>query len=202
MGPEPISQRPIELPSELPAEPPPALGAVVEVERGSLPFTLIHGEALVVCAAWALGQAGVTQVDLGTTWSGVGEADEPFVLHDALCPMTPPDFVASCVARAVSHDVVVVAVRPVTDTVKEVAGGVVGATVDRSSLWSVVSPIVLPASVVPAMERFSVSDFAALVEALRAEVGADRVELVEAPATARRVSSEDDVRLLEALTER
>jgi hypothetical protein len=43
-----------------------------------------------------------------------------------------------------------------------------------------------------------VADFAALVEALRAD---HRVEFVEAPASAGRVSSEDDVRLLEALTE-
>ena len=89
-------------------------------------------------------------------------------------------------------------VRPVTDTVKEVGGGVVGDTVDRSTLWSVVSPIVLPATAVPLMEQHSVADFAALVEALRPD---HRVEFVEAPASAGRVSSEDDVRLLEALTE-
>ena len=53
---------------------PPALGAVVEADRGSLPFALIHGEALVACAAWALGQAGVTPIDLGTTWAGIVES--------------------------------------------------------------------------------------------------------------------------------
>jgi 2-C-methyl-D-erythritol 4-phosphate cytidylyltransferase len=93
----------------------------------------------------------------------------------------------------------VVGVRPVTDTVKEVAGGIVGDTVDRSTLWSVVSPIVLPAAAVSAMEHLSVADFAAVVEALRAD---HRVELVEAPASAARVSSEDDVRMLEAATTR
>ena len=172
---------------------------MVEVDRGSLPFTLLHGEALVACASWALGEAGVTQVDLGTSWEGVGEADEPFVLHDALCPMTPPAFIASCVARAVEADAVVVGVRPVTDTVKQVTGDVVGETVDRSTLVAVASPIVLPASVVPAMSDLSVSDFAALVDALRVD---HPVELVEAPTTGRRVASEDDVRLLEALTAR
>ena len=169
------------------------------MDRGSLPFALLHGEALVACASWALGEAGVTQVDLGTSWEGVGAADEPFVLHDALCPMTPPSFIASCVARAVETDAVVVGVRPVTDTVKRLAGDVVGETVDRSTLVTVASPIVLPASVVPAMGDLSVSDFAALVDALRAD---HRVELVEAPAAGRRVASEDDVRLLEALTAR
>jgi 2-C-methyl-D-erythritol 4-phosphate cytidylyltransferase len=171
---------------------------VIEVDRGSLPFTLIHGEALVACASWALDEAQVTQVDLATEWSVVADTDDPFVLHDSLCPMTPPAFLVDCVGRAVEGDCVVVGVRPVTDTVKEVAGGVVGDTVDRSTLWSVASPIVLPATAVPAMEQLSVADFAALVEALRSD---HRVELVEAPASAARVSSEDDVRRLEALTE-
>ena len=44
---------------------PPALGVVLDEDRGSLPYALIHGEALVACAAWALGDAGVTPVDVG-----------------------------------------------------------------------------------------------------------------------------------------
>lgn len=174
-----------------------ALGAVVEVDRGSLPFTLIHGEALVACAAWALGDAGVTTVDLGTEWEGIVDSGEPFVLHDALCPMTPATFIEACVARAVETGRVVVGVRPVTDTVKEVQDGAVGATLDREALRSVASPIVLPASVVATVADLPTTDFAALVEWLRAS---HEVELVEAPPSARRVADEDDVRLLEALT--
>ena len=170
---------------------------MIEVDRGSLPFTLIHGEALVACASWALDEAGVTQVDLATEWSEVADTDDLLVLHDSLCPMTPPAFLVDCVARAEQEGCVVVGVRPVTDTVKQVAGGVVGDTVDRATLWSVVSPIVLPGPAVQAIERLSVSDFASLVGALRSD---HRVEFVEAPASAARVSSEDDVRLLEALT--
>ena len=63
-----------------------------------MPFKLIHGEALVACAAWALGDAGVTPVDPGTPWAGLVDSGEPFVLHDALCPMTPAAFIAECVA--------------------------------------------------------------------------------------------------------
>ena len=176
---------------------PPTLGSVVEEGRGSLPFALIHGEGLVACAAWALGDAGVTAVDFGTPWAAIVEAGEPFVLHDALCPMTPASFVADCVNAAVDRDAVVVGVRPVTDTVKRVEDGTVGATVDRESLVSVASPVVLPPGVVAALDGLPSLDFAELVTALRERFP---VELVEAPATARRVGSADDVRLLEALT--
>jgi len=177
---------------------PPALGSVVEQGRGSLPFALIHGEALVTAAVWALGESGVTPVDLGTEWEGLRAADEPFVLHDALCPMTPPGFIAECVAQSVRTGAVVVAVRPVTDTVKVLGPEGVGDTVDRAGLVTVCSPIVLPATVVAELDALPYLDFAALVEHLEQRFA---VERVEAPSEARRVASEDDVRVLAALTE-
>ena len=181
----------------VPAEPVPALGTVVEADRGSLPFALIHGEALVACAAWALGEAGVTPVDVGTEWVALVASGEPVVLHDALCPMTPPAFLAACVADAVREDAVVVGVRPVTDTVKSVDDGVVGATVDRDTLVSVASPLVLPPSVVAALDGLPGTDFSAVVSALRERFP---VRTRQAPPTGRRVASVEDVRLLEALT--
>ena len=180
-----------------PYDVPPALGTVVEAERGSLPFALIHGEALVACAAWALGDAGITPVDVGTTWSALAESGEPLVLHDALCPMTPAVFLADCVGLSTERSAVVVAVRPVTDTVKQVAEGYVGATVDRDDLVVVTSPIVLPAEVVAGLDGLPSYDFATLAGALAARFP---VVTVEAPPEGRRVASEDDVRLLEALT--
>ena len=174
-----------------------ALGTVLEQDRGHLPFALIHGEALVAAAAWALGESGVTPVDTGTTWDALVESGEPVVLHDPLCPMTPPDFIAGCLEHAVEHACVVVAVRPVTDTVKAVADGVVGETVDREGLVAVASPVVLPAEVVAALDGLPSTDFAELAAALRARFP---VELVEAPPSARRVGSAEDVRVLEALT--
>ena len=178
-----------------------ALGMVVDAGRGALPFALIHGESLVACAAWALGEAGVRVLDASVPWESVreavGETGEVFVLHDPLCPMTPAGFVAACARTAVADDVVVVGVRAVTDTVKTVREGLVGATVDRSGLVSVCSPIVLPASVCAALEAPPHGWFAEIVARLR--VVAD-VRLVEAPPAGRRVASADDVRLLEALT--
>ncbi len=96
-----------------------ALGVVVERDRGSLPFALLHGEPLVACAAWAMGEAGVQLLDLTTPWEDVREAGMALVWHDVLCPMTPPEFLAACVRRAVADGVVVAGVLPVTDTVKE-----------------------------------------------------------------------------------
>lgn len=182
-------------------EPLSALGAVVEEGRGSLPFALVHGESLVACAAWALGDAGITAVDFGTPWSEVQASGEPFVLHDPLCPLIPAEFLQRCLALAVERSCVVVGVRPVTDTVKVVSeqegAASVGSTVDRTELVAVASPIVLPPAVVAALEGLPALDFATLVTALRA-----RFPLVfsQAPPEGRRVSSTDDLRLLEALT--
>lgn len=178
-------------------EPPPALGLVLEEGRGSLPYALIHGEALLVCAAWSLGEAGVTPVDTGVPWEAVRLAGEPVVLHDALCPMTPPAFIARCVRRALEADVVVVGVRPVTDTVKRVADGVVGETVDRDALVAVASPVVIPPSVARTLESAPGHDLAALVARLAV---LHPVEQVEAPPESRRVATVDDVLLLQALT--
>jgi hypothetical protein len=177
----------------------PSLGVVLEQDRGSLPFALVHGEPLVACAAWALGEADVTLVDAGTPWSSVVAGGEPVVLHDPLCPLTPPGFIAGCVAYAAETGQVVVAVRPVTDTVKAVEDGFVGATLDRDGLLQVCSPVVLPAEVVAALMGPPGSDLFGLVTQLSAEFG---VTPVEAPPAARRIQNEDDLRLLEALTAR
>jgi 2-C-methyl-D-erythritol 4-phosphate cytidylyltransferase len=177
------------------------LGAVLEAGRGSLPFTLVHGEPLVACAAWALGEAGVEVVDLVTTWEALVDDGRPVVLHDALCPLTPPDFLAACVEQAEEHGAVVVGVRPVTDTVKALvatpAGDELGETVDRAGLRQVVSPVVLPPSVVAALDGLPTTELPRLVTELARRFP---VALREAPAEARRVTGPDDVRLLEALT--
>ncbi|MFT4083545.1 MAG: 2-C-methyl-D-erythritol 4-phosphate cytidylyltransferase [Nocardioides sp.] len=174
-----------------------ALGAVVEADRGSLPFRLIHGEGLVTAAAWALDEAGVVPLDFTASWEAVAEAGEPFCLHDALCPMTPPGFLAACVALAREADVVVIGVRPVTDTVKVEDGGLVGETIDRDGLLAVASPIVLPAGVVCALEGLPSNDFVELAGLLAARF---EVRTVEAPPAGRRVATEEEIRLLEVAT--
>jgi 2-C-methyl-D-erythritol 4-phosphate cytidylyltransferase len=178
-------------------ETPAALGTVIEAERGSLPFALIHGESLVACAAWALGESGVTPLDHGTTWAALIESGEAVVLHDALCPMTPATFVADCVRVSAERSAVVVGVRPVTDTVKQLEDGYVGETIDRDGLVVVTSPVVLPPEVVASLDSLPSYDFAVLAGLLAARFP---VVTLEAPPEGRRVGSLDDVRLLEALT--
>ena len=47
-----------------------ALGRVIDEGRGSLPFALVHGEALVACATWALSEAAVLPLDARTVDRG------------------------------------------------------------------------------------------------------------------------------------
>jgi 2-C-methyl-D-erythritol 4-phosphate cytidylyltransferase len=177
-----------------------ALGRVLDEGRGSLPFALVHGEALVTTATWALSEAAVLPLDARTSIEGVRDAGLPLVLHDSLCPMTPPDFIAECVRRAVADGVVVAGVRAVTDTLKTLHGTTLGETFDREALARVVSPVVVPAErVAQAAELLADQGvhLAPLVEALRA---GGPVLLLDAPPEAMRVGSLDDVRVLEALT--
>jgi 2-C-methyl-D-erythritol 4-phosphate cytidylyltransferase len=181
-----------------------AVGRVLDEGRGSLPYSLVHGEALVAAATWGLTEAQVLPLDPRTTTEGVLDAISsdglPLVLHDALCPMTPPEFIAECVRRAAEAGVVVAGVRPVTDTVKVLHEGMVGETLDREDLARVVSPVVVQAAVVEGVAALLAEPgpgLADLVEALRAVTP---VELLEAPVEAMRVSGPEDLRVLEALS--
>lgn len=180
---------------------PAASGVILDADRGTLPFLLIHGESLVAAAAWCAGEAGVELVDRTLPLEVVAEREEPLVLHDPLCPMTPPSFLAACVDRCIEAGVVVVGVRPVTDTVKQVSDGILGGTVDRDGLVAVCSPVVIPPDLlVDLLDAGPIpTDLVALLAVLRSRYPG-RVELAEAPASARRVASAADVRLLEALT--
>jgi 2-C-methyl-D-erythritol 4-phosphate cytidylyltransferase len=152
----------------------------------------------VACAAWAVGEAGVDLVDASVPWEGIAEAGEDLVLHDSLCPMTPPAFIAACLELARSTGHAVVGTRPVTDTVKVVADGLLGQTLDRDALVAIASPLVLPAALVASLPARPDPDLARAVADLTA--AGHQVETLLAPPEARRVSSTDDVRLLDALT--
>jgi 2-C-methyl-D-erythritol 4-phosphate cytidylyltransferase len=180
-------------------EPTGAVGIVPVEGRGSLPFTLLHGESLVAVASWALGEAGVSLLDFTTDWAGVQDMGAALVVHDPLCAGTPVTFLTEAVRMAAAGDVVVVGSRPVTDTVTEQDGqGVLGPTHDRTALREVTSPVVLPAAVVAGLPALpATDDLAELVAALGQQ---HELVFLEAPAAGRRVGDESDVRLLEALS--
>jgi 2-C-methyl-D-erythritol 4-phosphate cytidylyltransferase len=152
----------------------------------------------VACAAWALGESGVDLVDASVEWERIVATGSDLVLHDSLCPMTPPSFIAACLDRVRATGRPVVGVRPVTDTVKVVDHQLVGATLDRESLLAVTSPLVLPAAVLADLGALPSADLAQAVADLAA--GGHAVETLAGPPEGRRVSSAEDVRVLEALT--
>ena len=145
----------------------------------------------------------MTPVDAALPWADLvalaDETGDPVVLHDALCPMTPPGFLAACVERVLATGVAVVGTRPVTDTVKVVTDGFVGSTVDREGLLAVASPLVLPAAVAAVLPDLP-RDLARAVADLAGR--GHPVETVTAPPEARRVTSVDALRVLEAFTAR
>ena len=178
-------------------ETPTPVGIVPVDARGSMPFSLLHGESLVAVASWAMGDAGIDLLDFDASWADVQARDAALVVHDPLCPGTPAWFIAEAVRVAAERDVVVAGVRPVTDTVKTTDGGVLGDSVDRAGLLAVSSPVVIPASVVATLSGLpSTDDLADLVAGLRES---HEVTFVEAPPAARRVSDESDLRLVESL---
>ncbi|HEU4514321.1 MAG TPA: 2-C-methyl-D-erythritol 4-phosphate cytidylyltransferase [Nocardioidaceae bacterium] len=174
-----------------------AMGQVPTTGRGSMPYALLDGEPLVALASFALEDAGVELVEFHVDLTRLRDRDRPLVVHDPLCPLTPPGFIREAVDLAVAEDAVVVGVHPVTDTIKRVDHGVVGDTVDREGLWTVTSPVVLPASVVTRLDGWpDADDVASLVARLRETAV---VRFLEAPPLGRRVDDESSLVLLGAL---
>lgn len=180
----------------------PPLGVVPTEGRGRLPFVLVHGESLLAAASWALTTAGIDLYDVTVPFEDVRESGRDLVVHDPLCPLTPSGFLADAVAESRRTGAVVVGVRPVTDTVKQVLGGPageprLGPTVDRADLVQVTSPVVLPAAVVAGLAT-APTDLVALVAQLTRQVP---VRHLRAPALGGRVVDEADLEVLAALSE-
>jgi 2-C-methyl-D-erythritol 4-phosphate cytidylyltransferase len=178
-------------------ETPEPLGVVPVDGRGSLPFALVHGESLVAAASWALTTAGATLFDYGVSFAAVQHSGDMLVIHDPLCPLTPASFIEEAIDESERTGAVVVGVRPVTDTVKEYDGERLGATLDRDTLISVTSPVVLPATVVAALDELETDDLPALVAALSQRFP---VRHLPAPPLGRRIVGEADLEVLAALS--
>jgi 2-C-methyl-D-erythritol 4-phosphate cytidylyltransferase len=133
-----------------------------------------------------------------------GDGD-PVIVHDAARPLaTPALFGAALDALAEYGCDAVIAAAPVTDTIKEAAGGEVVRTLDRSALWSVQTPQVFRRA---ALERaLAVPDevlAAATDDAWLVERTGGVVRIVEAPAENMKITTPGDLRVAElALLER
>ena len=162
----------------------PASGAaptVAALLASPLDGALVDGLTLRRLAERAL--AGLPVVDPEQT-----PGDAVLVIHDPACPSVPATFVRDLVEACRRTGRSQVAVLAVTDTVKVTDGAVVGETLDRDTLATIASPIVLPPGVRPPGR-----DVAGIVEALRA---GSEIDLVEAPAQVVRLMSAGDVAFL------
>jgi 2-C-methyl-D-erythritol 4-phosphate cytidylyltransferase len=126
-------------------------------------------------------------------------AGSDVVVHDAARPLVSPSLVVACLDALADADAAIAA-APVTDTIKQCAGGRVERTLDRSQLWAVQTPqafrrdaleraLALPDAVVGAA-----TDDAALVETLGGVV-----RVVEAPRENLKVTTPLDLRVAELL---
>jgi 2-C-methyl-D-erythritol 4-phosphate cytidylyltransferase len=185
------------------------VGLLMLAGRAGLLRLRLGGVALSSWGTRAVTEAGIALAEDDRAWPPAADRDAPtppegaasslapdVVLHDPLCPLTPPAFLLEALAAARSSNAVVVGVRPVTDTIKSVTAARVGSTVDRESLLEIVSPVVLPSWVVRGLRaRPDDSDVAALVATLRSSFP---VTFLQAPPLAGRVEDASALRLLEA----
>jgi 2-C-methyl-D-erythritol 4-phosphate cytidylyltransferase len=201
-------------PSPGPDRSPGLLGLVVEAPSDGAPLRL-QGRPLVAHAADAL--ATVRGLDVrvvgpaprGTRAVARSSSWRPLVsggllLHDARCPLLPGSALREAVQllSAAGPSAVLVGVRPVTDTIKEVVDGAVVGTVDRDTLSALASPVVVGADLLdPLADALplagQLADLPAVLGVLD-RIGA-RVVPHEVPSGGRRLSDADDVVLMECL---
>ena len=125
---------------------------------------------------------------------------EVVLVHDAARPLLDVELVERCVAGLDADADAVVAAAPVTDTVKEAAGGTVVRTLDRTQLWAVQTPQVFRRAALEAALAqpddvlAAATDDAGLVEA-RGGV----VRVVASTARNLKVTTPTDLKLAELL---
>ena len=197
-------------------------------DRGTLPFEALHGEPLYVHGLRALVEAfpveatitvdedHLTRVRSEVDDMGIGArvvtssrwwderallATHDLLVHDALCPLTTAQFLRDVHERVAGRPgCSIMSFRPVTDTTKTVVAEQISGTFDRQRLAALMSPAVVPASLlagaISANRMPPFSDFGELATWLR---GMGDLELVPAPSSALRVDDSSAVNLLECL---
>ena len=135
-------------------------------------------------------------------WDYTRASGAELLVHDALCPLIPADFLRSVLHRADEQpQQSIVAFRPITDTLKAVVDERILGTIDRERLVAIASPILVSSEIVVREVGTSpppVHDFAEIVPWLRQR---GEVELLRAPSLGRRVEHARAVHLLECMDE-
>ncbi len=101
-------------------------------------------------------------------------------VHDSARALVTPEIIARCVAEARAHGGAIAA-TPVADTLKQVSGEAITATVPRAGLWAAQTPQVFRRDwldAAHAVARAAATDDAAIIEALGHSV---RVVATETP---------------------
>jgi 2-C-methyl-D-erythritol 4-phosphate cytidylyltransferase len=124
---------------------------------------------------------------------------DPVVVHDAARPLLTPELVRAALAELVTHRCdAVVAAAPVTDTIKEVADGVVTRTLERSTLWAVQTPQVFRRAALERALRAPADVLAAATDdAWLVERGGGTVRVVAASPENLKVTTPADLRVAE-----
>ncbi len=123
------------------------------------------------------------------------------VVHDGVRPLASPEL-ARRVTDAARESGAATSAVPLTETLKEVHGGLVTGTVAREGLWRVQTPQAFDADLLreahaTAPQGLDATDDAVLVERL-----GHSVAVVEGEATNIKITTEEDLRLAEALLRR
>lgn len=177
-----------------------ALSAVAGVERivVALPADAID-EAPLGTIGVAGGDVRSESVRLALLASGGGD---PVIVHDAARPLASTELFERAVAElAESGADAVIAATPVADTIKEVAGGIVERTLDRSRLWAVQTPQVFRRAALERALADATDELLAQAtdDAWLIERAGGLVRVVEAPPENLKVTTVTDLHVAELL---
>lgn len=179
---------------------------------GQLPFWLIHGESLVAAASWALTTAGVDLYDAAADFALISRSGRALVVHDPACPLTPPAFLAEAAALSSVTDEIVVGFQPVTDSIKQLTNERFTGSWNRDELRMITSPLVLPPRVLQQWDQLELAELShvstsvGLLEIVAQLASLPRqvqlpIRWLTAPALARRISTQAELRVLEAMSD-
>lgn len=126
----------------------------------------------------------------------------PYVLvHDVARPFISPSVISRCLAAA-APDACVIAALPASDTVKEVSGGVIARTLDRSRLVLVQTPQVFPRAVLESVYSRTWTGDIPTDEAVMAERAGCEVRWVAGSASNRKLTDASDLAWAEWMAHR